>query len=123
MKLCGRCREPKPLIEFRGNKNTVDGKQKWCIPCHKEYHLLRTFGIDKEAFEAMKADQGGCCEICRVTLSMTDRGRTMVNVDHCHASGAVRGLLCRNCNVMLGHAADNPDTLRAAALYLEKHRG
>ena len=42
-------------------------------------------------------------------------------VDHEHSTGVVRGLLCTNCNTMLGHAKDNPDTLRAGIDYLAKH--
>jgi len=34
----------------------------------------------------------------------------------------IRGLLCRDCNLMLGHAQDNPDILREAANYLEANK-
>ena len=40
--------------------------------------------------------------------------------DHDHESGLFRGWICSSCNLLLGHAFDNPDTLRRAALYLEK---
>jgi hypothetical protein len=41
-------------------------------------------------------------------------------VDHDHATGVVRGVLCWNHNVLLGYAADDPMLLRKAADYLER---
>jgi hypothetical protein len=46
-----------------------------------------------------------------------------MHLDHCHQSGQVRGVLCRNCNVALGLMADNPERLRRAAEYLEVKHG
>lgn len=41
--------------------------------------------------------------------------------DHNHTTGEFRGWLCNNCNLLLGHAHDDTDRLRAAAEYLENH--
>ena len=62
------------------------------------------------------AQQGGTCAICGRPLELSGRG---THVDHCHASGLTRGVLCRECNLMLGFAKDRPWVLRAAAEYLE----
>ena len=43
-------------------------------------------------------------------------------IDHDHVTDKIRGLLCRDCNLMLGHAQDNPDILREAANYLEANK-
>lgn len=51
------------------------------------------------------------CAICSSTNHLVG--------DHNHATGAARGILCRNCNLAIGHMHDNPEKLRAAALYLE----
>ncbi len=43
-------------------------------------------------------------------------------IDHCHSTGAIRGLLCSNCNTAIGLLSDNPEIIRKAADYLEKER-
>jgi hypothetical protein len=49
-------------------------------------------------------------------------GRPATDLDHCHLTGAFRGWLCRQCNIALGMAKDQPALLRALAAYLEKSR-
>lgn len=73
------------------------------------------FGWD--AFLALLARQGGKCAICG-----TDRpgGRGTFHVDHDHATGKVRALLCNACNTGLGAFRDDPVRLRAAADYLDR---
>ncbi len=44
-----------------------------------------------------------------------------MSVDHDHATGKNRGLLCTNCNKVLGHAKDDVTILRRAIAYLEAH--
>jgi len=58
--------------------------------------------------------QQGMCAICQVEPA--------AHVDHDHDTGAVRELLCFNCNGGLGQFKDQPDVLRAAADYVERHR-
>lgn len=43
-----------------------------------------------------------------------------VHVDHCHTTNDIRGLLCRHCNLLLGHAKDRVVVLQAAIRYLRK---
>ena len=40
-------------------------------------------------------------------------------LDHCHKTGKIRGWVCHPCNIGMGWFKDSPDSLRAAALYLE----
>jgi hypothetical protein len=61
----------------------------------------------------MLAEQGGLCAICKSAPA--------VHVDHDHATGAVRALLCFNCNGGLGQFKDDPETLHAAAFYVAFH--
>ena len=82
-------------------------------PAHdRERHLVRKYGVDLGAYERLFAAQDGKCAICRRSQERA------FDVDHCHSTGAVRGLLCTNCNRMVGHAHDDPGRLDAAAAYL-----
>lgn len=54
------------------------------------------------------------CDVCRGTLRIC--------LDHCHETGSFRGWLCDHCNLILGHAKDDPALLRNLADYLEKAR-
>ena len=75
--------------------------------------LLERYGISLEQYEAILARQGGACAICR------EPARGTLAVDHCHATGEVRGLLCFKCNVVLGLCEDDPGITLAAIAYLE----
>lgn len=52
------------------------------------------------------------CQVCG--------GTGKIQFDHCHTKKVFRGWLCMSCNVILGHAKDDPERLRALANYLEK---
>jgi Autographiviridae endonuclease VII len=75
---------------------------------------LKKYGITLEEYDAMLARQGGRCKICR------KKADKLLFVDHCHAFLAIRGLLCRGCNTMLGFAKDNPVVLQEGARYLRR---
>lgn len=75
---------------------------------------LRKYGLTPEKYEAMSAAQGGVCLIC----SMKCKTNFNLAVDHNHATGEVRGLLCANCNKGIGCFQDSPELLRRAADYL-----
>lgn len=79
----------------------------------REKHAARTrrrlMKIDKEA----AGEKPAACQVC----SSTDR----VCFDHSHTTQKFRGWLCHHCNLVLGHAKDNPYLLRDLADYLERH--
>ena len=70
-------------------------------------------GITRADFERMFAAQGGQCAICRRDIT-----ETTSQVDHDHTTNAVRGLLCRDCNLGLGLFHDRAEALAAAIDYL-----
>ena len=77
---------------------------------HKNAVLMRKYGISIEQYRALSTAQDDRCAIC-------SRKARLV-VDHCHASGEVRGLLCDPCNAGLGLFKDRPDHLAAAIEYI-----
>lgn len=79
----------------------------------------RKYGLTVEAWEAMLAAQGSRCPGCGVAFGLF-RG-SEPHVDHCHRTGAVRGLLCGQCNKALGLSGDSPKVPRALARYLERN--
>jgi hypothetical protein len=78
-------------------------------------HLRKKYGMSVEAWEAMFVSQGGLCAICDDFLSF---GKSGACVDHDHRTGAVRGLLCTECNLGLGKFKDSLWHLERAAKYL-----
>lgn len=73
------------------------------------------YGVEAVSIDAMLAEQGGLCAICRTNPA--------THIDHCHDSGSVRGILCPPCNKGLGHFEDNEERLMAAVAYLLAARG
>lgn len=85
----------------------------------KELRRIRTlegYGITVAQWEALFESQGRCCAICRRDKFCGGRGWA---TDHNHVTGAVRGILCGNCNQGLGRFQDRPALLRVAANYVE----
>lgn len=79
------------------------------------WNLKKTYGITVNQYEAMYKRQNGICAICQ---GLNIDGRRLC-VDHDHKTNKVRGLLCKRCNSMLGHATDSIEILHRAADYLE----
>jgi hypothetical protein len=79
-------------------------------------HLKRKYGITIDDYEAMLVAQGGGCAICHAP---EPEGHSL-HVDHDHDTGAVRGLLCFNCNAGLGKFGEDIELLSAAVVYLRR---
>jgi hypothetical protein len=106
----------------RKNKEKIAAYNKARYETKKEairnYNLQSQYGITAENYNEMFANQKGCCKICGIHQ---DEFTRKLSVDHCHATGEVRGLLCHNCNSLLGHAKDDVDILKSAIDYLTLH--
>src|SRR5215217_1404633 len=126
-KWCPDCDQVKPLEDFPATRANATGRHTYCKPCHnargratleklggsRTYHLKRRYGITAADADDMLEVQGGLCAICRAAPA--------AHVDHDHATGAVRALLCFNCNGGLGQFKDDPNLLHLAAFYVEHH--
>lgn len=69
--------------------------------------------ITLDQFHAMNESQDFQCAICADDSEI-------LHIDHCHATGKVRGLLCIRCNTVLGKFADDPSRFQSASEYLLK---
>lgn len=82
----------------------------------RELRLHKTFSITNKEYEEIKAEQGGQC-ICGEWTGYNGRSRNL-SVDHDHATGYVRGVLCKHCNDLLGRVKDDPRYFEKMAEYL-----
>ncbi|MGH3728589.1 MAG: endonuclease VII domain-containing protein [Micromonosporaceae bacterium] len=125
MRRCPDCKDVKPLQDFPRIVSKSTGRERYCLPCHnvrgrknrelhhgstRNYHLKRRYGIGAADVETLLASQGGVCAICGAPDPR--------HVDHDHAYGNVRGILCFNCNGGLGQFKDDLELLRNAIGYL-----
>ena len=92
----------------------ADGRKK--VSDRRSY-LKRTYGITLEQYDEMLDAQDCRCAICR----RSPRSDISLHVDHDHATGVRRGLLCFKCNNALGDFADDIEQLERAVTYLIEH--
>ena len=78
------------------------------------------YGLEEGEFEAMLKSQDGVCKICK-RPETTGRWRTL-SVDHCHGTGVVRGLLCRECNLAVAMLEKHWDRVDLMKAYVEEFR-
>lgn len=83
---------------------------------NRRSNLLRRFGLTEDDYLQMLEAQGGRCAICGTDTPGT---AGVFAVDHDHTTGAVRGLLCRGCNIGIGNLGDDVERLRRAIEYLQ----
>lgn len=81
--------------------------------CKTHYAQKRRYRLTLDQYVELLSGHAQACGIC----GEPPNGKGFA-VDHDHETNRVRGLLCANCNFLLGHAKDNPDLLLAAAAYL-----
>src|SRR5262249_711251 len=145
---CTQCSRILPETEFTPRKSRDGKRHPWCRDClraywRKRYHenpepwrraniawktrhpeafsrmlrkaTLKQYGLSLEEYEAIFHSQAGKCAICG------DTTKERLCVDHDHATGRVRALLCRPCNIALSQAKESRDVLAKMIKYLEEH--
>lgn len=97
-------------------ENNRDKYSKYSIALRRKKN-----GFTEELFNYLMKLQGGQCAICSIKLS-TGLNETSASADHDHQALKPRGILCKRCNLMLGHAKDDVTRLAKAIEYLEYWR-
>jgi dCMP deaminase len=130
--LCQQCHET--FVALKPKKGD-DGKvrcpscarrkaQKRHQPKQRNKYLKETYDISLEQYNEMSQLQNNVCAICKQPeTKLNDRkdGYQFMSVDHDHATGKVRGLLCDNCNLGIGRFSENRTLMRSAMNYLIKY--
>ena len=112
LKFCGDCGSLKPMSDFTPSDFRHDGRHPICRVCNN----ARRYGITAAQFEALWTQHNGKCAVCATLLVRNKRNGFAI--DHKHGTKIVRGLLCNNCNLAIGHFGDDPDLCVKASLYL-----
>lgn len=116
---CGKTTLTKWVRGHAGRKHGHDPKQAGV-----NERLWRVYKLTRRDYDAMLVAQEGRCAICGTDQPGLDRygAPSMFSVDHDHATGKVRDLLCRQCNAGLGSFEDDPTLVAKAAAYLRRHK-
>jgi Recombination endonuclease VII len=85
----------------------------------RNWTYKKKYGISIEDFDRMEAQQGKCCALC----GGPPNGKGRLHVDHCHATGKVRALLCYKCNTAIGMLNEDPTLVAKLERYLNEHNG
>lgn len=139
---CIECNQIKSQDLF--HKCEIDKKESRCRNCKKnlknpcgkssltlrELYLKRRYKLNDDEINYIIKNQNNKCDICHKYEKKINPSTKLIqnlSVDHCHKSEAtnkiiIRGLLCYNCNIMLGMADDDTDILLSAVEYLKKYK-
>ena len=82
-----------------------------------KHKIAKLYNLTPEQLAAMIATQDNRCAIC----GLPPKEGKVLHIDHDHATGRVRALLCSNCNVGLGSFQDDSALLAKAITYLTLH--
>ena len=130
LKRCTKCGEEKPLSNFHNERRSSDGVTARCKPCTSNYgkawrqakgnnyHRTQRYGITPDEYVEMLEEQLHTCACCG---SSNPKRKAGFVIDHDHATGQIRGLLCHSCNIGIGQLGDSIDGLTKALDYLRKH--
>lgn len=130
-KICTICGETKQIDDFSLLKKDKPYRQGECKVCknkkkdvmrrttgkEKNKKLKQVFGITIDDYNKILEQQENKCKICGKEAKTLNKN---LSVDHCHATGKIRGLLCTHCNSLLGFALDNTSILENAIKYLKE---
>lgn len=108
---------PKREVGPRGHGSIYQYKQGCrcdeCLVAQKASTWRTNYGLSLEDVQGLLQRQDYACPICEEPLD-----ELLLRVDHNHATGEIRGVLCVSCNLGLGKFQDSALILDKAAQYL-----
>ncbi len=127
---CNRCLFKKSIFHFYPSE--LKRTKPTCREClgtkskrtARKSLLKSKYNITLDQYEGMLDSQNNVCKICHNPETHRYKKTnkiTQLSVDHNHQTGAIRALLCRQCNIMIGNSRDSAEILRSAASYLEQY--
>lgn len=143
LRRCTSCKEVKSLEHFHCDAKKRSGCVERCRTCVRQYQqglrakaqtdeeywrkcqsalLNKKYGVTLEWFESQVALRGMRCDCCgkvRTRKNRFGRIKSLV-IDHDHATGEIRGLICPGCNVAIGNLGDSASGVEQALKYLGK---
>ena len=105
-------------INKRSRENMSPEKREAMLEQKRITTMMRRYGLTPDDYRKMLLSQGGTCALCSRTSE--DERYKRLNIDHCHDTGKVRGLLCTPCNHAIGVLGDTAEHIRRAVAYLER---
>lgn len=111
-KICCGCKQAKDRSEFYKSSHRSDGLQTYCKVCARVSRtewgrnnrdkvavnrVYSRYRLRPEDVDSMLESQGGRCVLCPTLLDKSNS-----HIDHSHATGEVRGILCQRCNIEVG---------------------
>jgi hypothetical protein len=137
-KKCSKCKTiyPSSTDFFYKRTSSDDGLDFWCKKCKKNYDhkrnealRLEKYHLTNKKYNDFIISQNNKCAICGVDFRSLRQKKTDIvpntgkpRIDHDHFTGKVRGLLCSDCNIVIGCFKDNPLIILKAINYLRRHK-
>ncbi len=137
-KTCATCKNAKPVSQFYRIAKGMKGYRPHCKPCHAVKRrsaylkaggkdvpyaqlIRREYGITLDEYNTQLRTQAGRCAVCRRPETITTKAGQprRLAVDHDHATGALRGLLCHRCNILVWAFEENHAVLDLIKGYVD----
>jgi len=132
MKECLRCHKRLPLHSFVKDSTNKDGRTGECYDCaaaRERERRQRTPGVYRDTnarswakgygltLEQYRERQARPCEACGKVPTESLPSEQ----DHDHKTGSLRGVLCKQCNILAGYLENYPERVELVAAYLLKY--
>jgi hypothetical protein len=103
-----------PCRECRRNRQVIT-RQRMTREERRAYTLKQSYGLTLTDYYQATARQANRCLGCQELFDPLK-----LVVDHDHATNKIRGLLCSNCNTVLGYVKDEEEILYRLSAYLTR---